>query len=69
LSISGIRDEGKNNPIPYPCLAANRFECPHEKGKSSDTKLDVNDLFDLANIAFAVEIALALARIWYWNKD
>ncbi len=40
----------------------NRFECPYEKGKPSDTKVDVNDLFDLASMAFTVEIALAVAR-------
>ncbi len=32
------------------------------KGKSSNTNFDVEDLFELANIAFAVEIALAVAR-------
>jgi hypothetical protein len=45
-------------------LTTNRFECPYnyEKEKRSDTKFDVNDLYDLASIAFAVEIALAVAR-------
>ena len=56
------RDENKNNPIPYPCHVVNKFECPYEKGKSSNTNFDVEDLFELANIAFAVEIALAVAR-------
>jgi hypothetical protein len=46
----------------YPCHVTNRFECPYEKGKPSDTKVDVNDLFDLASMAFAVEITLAVAR-------
>ena len=32
------------------------------KGKSSNAKFDVEDLFELAKIAFAVEIALAVAR-------
>ena len=50
------------NPIPYPCHVANRFECPYEKGRISNTKSDVKDLFELSNIAFAVEIALAVAR-------
>ena len=56
------QDENKNNPIQYPCPVANRFECPYEKGKRSDARFDVEDLFDLANMAFAVEIALAVAR-------
>ena len=59
-------DESKNkhNPIPYPCSVANRFECPYEyeKGKVSNTKFDVEDLFNLAKMPFAVEIALAKAR-------
>ena len=38
-----------------------RFECPYEKGKSS-AEVDVEDLFELADMAFAVEIALAVAR-------
>ena len=40
----------------------NRFECPYEKGKKSDAMFNVGDLFDLANMAFAVEISLAVAR-------
>jgi hypothetical protein len=58
------REENKNNPIQYPCPIANRFECPYnyEKGKESDARFNVEDLFDLANIAFAVEICLAVAR-------
>ena len=32
------------------------------KVRSSNTKFDVEDLFELANIAFAVEICLAVAR-------
>ena len=67
-------DENKNNPIPYSCHVVNRFECPYEKGKPSDTKVDVNVLFELACMAFAVEIALAIARketsgLWINNKE
>ncbi len=51
-----------NTPPEYPCPVVNRFECPYEKGKSSSAKFDVEDLFELANMAFAVEIALAVAR-------
>ena len=68
IGINGLvakgleKDENKNNPIPYPCPIANRFECPYEKGKISNAKFDAKDLFELANMAFAVEIALAIAR-------
>lgn len=55
-------NKSKNNPIPYPCHVVNRFECPYEKGKVSNIKFDVEDLFELANVAFAVEVALAVAR-------
>lgn len=37
-------------------------ECPYDKGKVSNAKFDVDDLFESANVAFAVEIALAVAR-------
>jgi len=55
-------NKSKNNPIPYPCHVVNRFECPCEKGKVSKIKFDVEDLVELANVAFAVEVALAVAR-------
>lgn len=57
-------DANKKNPIPYPCPVTNRFECPYnyEKGRWSDTKFGVDDLYDLASMAFAVEISLAVAR-------
>jgi hypothetical protein len=51
----------KNEPTLYPCHVENRFECPYEKGKSG-AKFDVEDLFELANMAFAVEVTLAVAR-------
>ena len=56
------KDDNKKTPIQYPCSIANRFECPYENGKSSNAKFDVDDLYDLASMAFAVEIALAVAR-------
>ena len=40
----------------------NRFECPYEKGKESDARFNVKNLFELASMAFAVEISLAVAR-------
>jgi hypothetical protein len=57
------KNESQDNSIEYPCPTVNRFECPHDcvKGKLSNTKFDVEYLFELANIAFAVEIALAVA--------
>lgn len=68
IGISGLvakglehdKDENKNDPIQYPCSIANIFERPYENGKRSDTRFDVQDLFELANITFAVEIALAV---------
>ena len=55
------QDENKNNPIRYPCQVANGFACPYDD-KSSNAKFDVKDLFELANIAFAVEIAVAVTK-------
>ena len=67
-------NKSKNKPIPYPCHVVNRFECPYEKGKVSNRKFDLEDLFELANVAFAVEVALAVARkgssaVQIKNKD
>jgi hypothetical protein len=67
LVAKGLQNN-ENQSIPirieYPCPVANRFECPYdcEKGKVSTAEFKVEDLFELANIAFAVEIALAVAR-------
>jgi hypothetical protein len=55
-------DDKKNNTILCPCHVENRFECPYEIGKGLDTRFNVENLFELANMAFAVEIALAVAR-------
>jgi hypothetical protein len=62
LVARGLVIDNNNTPPEYPCHVVNRFECPYEDGKQSDTKFDVKDLFNLANITFAVEIALAVAR-------
>ena len=54
LVVTGLeQDEKKNNPIQYPCPVAKRFECQYdnEKGKISNARFDVEDLFELANIA------------------
>jgi len=63
LVAKGLEDgANKNNPMPYPCYVVNRFECPYEKGNGMDARFNVEDLFDLAKMAFAVEIALAVTR-------
>ena len=58
------KNKNQDNPIEYPCPTVNRFECPYDcrKGRVSNTKFEVEDLYALASIAFAVEIALAVAR-------
>ena len=62
--LENDKADKNNNPILYPCLVENRFECPcdYDKGKGSDSRFNVEDLFKLASMAFAVEIALAVAR-------
>ncbi len=60
--LENDKDDNKKTPIEYPCSIANRFECPYGKGKESDARFNVEDLFDLAKMAFAVEISLAVAR-------
>ncbi|MGC2383302.1 MAG: hypothetical protein WA631_09380 [Nitrososphaeraceae archaeon] len=62
LVAKGLESKDSNTPPEYPCHVVNRFECPYEKGKVSNTKFDVEDLFNLAKMPFAVEIALAKAR-------
>lgn len=48
----------------YPCEVVNRFQCPFESNAASgkDLAFDVDDLFRLHKLAFAVEILLAKAR-------
>jgi hypothetical protein len=53
----------------YPCRVLNRFACPYDKKIIEDTmedgitkKPDVDYLFHLSEIAFAVELALARAQ-------
>ena len=67
LVAKGLQNN-ENQSIPirieYPCPVVNRFECPYDykNGKVSNTEFKVEDLFELASIAFAVEISLAVAR-------
>jgi hypothetical protein len=62
LVAKGLESEESNTSPEYPCHVVNRFECPYRyaKGDSRNTRFGADDLFDLANIAFAVEIALAV---------
>ena len=61
---------GKQGPPQYPCEIVNRFQCPYEgiNIKRDDnpgvvnSNFDVEDLFKLEKMAFAVEISLAKAR-------
>ena len=64
LVAKGLENTDSNTSPEYPCHIVNRFECPYKckNGKPSDTKFDVDDLYDFASIAFAVEIALAVAQ-------
>jgi len=56
--------DNNNTPPEYPCGVVNRFECPYdyEEGKGLDARFNVENLFELADMAFAVEISLAVAR-------
>ena len=56
------RYENNNNFIQYPCPVANRFECPYGKASMANANFDIENLFELQEMAFAVEIALAVAR-------
>jgi hypothetical protein len=49
--------------IQYPCQVVNRFQCPFERSANrKETSFDLDDLFRLRDLAFAVEISLAKAR-------
>jgi hypothetical protein len=62
--------EQQKDLIQYPCQVVNRFQCPYERTdiKGDDdlgamnSNFDVEDLFRLHKMAFAVEISLAKAR-------
>jgi hypothetical protein len=49
--------------VEYPCQVVNKFRCPFERSTNGkDTGFDVDDLFKLSKLGFAVEISLAKAR-------
>ena len=60
----------RRNGMQYPCQVVNRFQCPYERTNTKrnddhepiNSKFNVEDLFKLQKIAFAVEISLAKAR-------
>jgi hypothetical protein len=69
LVSKGLTNEKHDSPH-YPCEVVNRFQCPYERtsvksddvSESLNSNFDVEDLFKLERMAFAVEISLAKAR-------
>jgi hypothetical protein len=75
--IARVIEQGNNNisSTIYPCPILNRYKCPFDKKKSNDynnnkikeeekedsNPLDVDNLFNLSEIAFQVELAFATA--------
>jgi hypothetical protein len=61
----------------YPCPVLNIFECPYVRKKDKEVcekqdetvNLDVNGLFELSDIAFQLELALAKAQIMTKSND
>jgi len=57
--------EDKDSSI-YPCPIQNRFECPYannkEEKEEAKSTIDVDQLFQLSEIAFLVELAFATAE-------
>jgi hypothetical protein len=49
------------SPSIYPCPIQNRFECPYDN-KEETRSIDVDQLFQLSEIAFLVELAFATAE-------
>ena len=69
IGINRLVAKGLNNGtlqgdgIQYPCQVVNRFQCPFERNASGkDTPFNVDELFRLHKMAFAVELSLAEAR-------
>lgn len=69
LVAKGLTNE-KQNLLQYPCEVVNRFRCPYERTNikieqnpgAGNSNFNVEDLFKLEKMAFAVEISLAKAR-------
>jgi hypothetical protein len=65
VEMESCLDDQDNNQEPiYPCQIVNKIECTYEKGRmaNANARFDVEDLFNLEKMAFAVEIALATAQ-------
>jgi hypothetical protein len=68
------------SPSIYPCRVLNIFECPYATDNTNKEKAEVerdeklsafntNDLFDLSEIAFLLEISLAKAQVMTKSND
>jgi hypothetical protein len=57
---------GEQEPLQYPCEVVNRFQCPYERNNNAkievNSTFNVENLFKLEKMAFAVEISLAIAE-------
>jgi len=64
LVAKGLNNDAQQgDEIQYPCQVVNRFQCPFDRDATrKGRQFDINDLFRLHKLAFAVEISLAKAR-------
>jgi hypothetical protein len=66
IGINKVISRGLSSSSIYPCPIQNRFECPYDNNKEQEEKtkstIDVEQLFQLSEIAFLVELALATAQ-------
>jgi hypothetical protein len=58
-----LEDKDDDSSSIYPCPIQNRFECPYDKKEEEEEakSIDVDQLFQLSEIAFLVELAFATA--------
>lgn len=60
------KDDDYSAPTTYPCPIQNKFECPYEREKVKQREeaksINVDQLFQLSEIAFLVELAFAKAE-------
>ncbi|CAN5115847.1 hypothetical protein BH18THE2_BH18THE2_13840 [soil metagenome] len=78
-ALERLQNVSSLSPSVYPCPILNIFECPYATkkhdnevcGKETETTtiLDVNDLFELSEIAFQLELALAVAQVMTKSND
>jgi hypothetical protein len=64
IGINKVVARALSSPSIYPCPIQNRFECPYyNKEEEEETKsIDIEQLFQLSEIAFLVELAFATAK-------